>query len=900
MCRLAGRISARIRTDAGCTVLLCILVLVAHAPGLVLRLSPNPIYWVAGLTRSSQPGLTRGYPWIDPNAGFTVQALGSYSANQWLHGHVPWWNSYTGVGLPLAGEMQPASFFLPFILLLHFSSGVLLLKIVLQMVAGLATFALMRQLGVGRIAALSGSAIYELSGTFAWYSDSPILPTPFLPLLLFGVERAFAKARQKRSGGWLWIAIALAYSILAGFPETAYLDGLLVLAWALYRFATSPHEARWVFGRKVATGGVVGLLIAAPLVLAFLEYQSLSAIRHNGWNHLALPKICLASFLMPYIFGPLHAFDSANPSGQLANGLGNSGGYFGLTTLFLSTIALFSGRRLYGLRILLAVWIVVFAARSLGVVSAENLLSLIPPLDYVWVFHYSEPAWEMCGAVLAALAVDDWLRHGIKRWSVLAGAAVSLAVAAIALKLSLTVITELFHNAAHYSRWFNGSLIWAALGVAVTAVLLYRRPSRTAAGIFAVVLFIDTGVLFAIPELAGFRSAKLDLGVVAFLREHLALERMYTLGPFSPNYGAFFDVASINHNAVPVPKDWIQYIRQSLDPAVNPHLFTGFLPPPFSAREDALRTHVARFEATAVKYIVTPPGENPFVEHFVLTRSNGTNMPFPLESGERLTGEIPPPPLHRISTVGVVIGTYGGAATGSLEVKVCIASDCSSGAASLAHATDNQKFDIPLQRSLEVIKGSSLSYSFTHIDSPNAAKKHAVAIWIWPNAHAAPIHVPGDRSMSYSPEITLDQVEGSVPLQPVYRGQAADIYALPHPAPYFEAQGGPCVLSPDSRETLETSCKSPAMLLRRELYYPGWRVYVNGKREMIRAQSIFESIALPAGNSRVSFVYSPTNIGWGYAAMILGFLAICAQAVADQKERRRVAETANELVANAD
>ncbi|MGH9611013.1 MAG: hypothetical protein ACRD34_15215, partial [Bryobacteraceae bacterium] len=164
----------------------------------------------------------------------------------------------------------------------------------------------------------------------------------------------------------------------------------------------------------------------------------------------------------------------------------------------------------------------------------------------------------------------------------------------------------------------------------------------------------------------------------------------------------------------------------------------------------------------------------------------------------------------------------------------------------------------------------------------------------------APIDVPGHRVMSYSPEITLNQINGNAPPQPVYRGKAADIYELPHPAPYFEAKGGPCVLSPDSRKVLRASCKSPATLLRRELYYPGWRAYVNGKREPIRAQSIFQSIALPAGGSRVSFVYSPSHIGWAYAAMIAGLLAICAQAVADRRNRRRVNQRASELVATAD
>ncbi len=41
-----------------------------------------------------------------------------------LHGHLPWWNYYEGIGSPLVGEMQSAAFF-PLTLLFGLSSGLL-------------------------------------------------------------------------------------------------------------------------------------------------------------------------------------------------------------------------------------------------------------------------------------------------------------------------------------------------------------------------------------------------------------------------------------------------------------------------------------------------------------------------------------------------------------------------------------------------------------------------------------------------------------------------------------------------------------------------------------------------------------------------------------------------------
>ena len=67
------------------------------------------------------PGLSN----LDPNSGFTMQALGRVAAVSWLRGVVPWWNSYSGVGMPLAGEYQPAAFS-PLTLLLALPNGVAL------------------------------------------------------------------------------------------------------------------------------------------------------------------------------------------------------------------------------------------------------------------------------------------------------------------------------------------------------------------------------------------------------------------------------------------------------------------------------------------------------------------------------------------------------------------------------------------------------------------------------------------------------------------------------------------------------------------------------------------------------------------------------------------------------
>ncbi len=64
------------------------------------------------------------------------------------------------------------------------------------------------------------------------------------------------------------------------------------------------------------------------------------------------------------------------------------------------------------------------------------------------------------------------------------------------------------------------------------------------------------------------------------------------------------------------------------------------------------------------------------------------------------------------------------------------------------------------------------------------------------------------------------------------------------------------------RITLEVSLESPGILTVSELWYPGWRVYVNGHpAEMLRAYGLLRAVALPAGTWRVEWRFRPT-IAW--------------------------------------
>src|SRR6185436_6121853 len=116
------------REDLLPLAVIVLLSLVAALPRLLGAVIADPALYWGQLAIGFEGGWIRGVPYIDPNAGFTTQALGTRAALDWLAGSVPWWNPYSGVGLPLAAEYQAGAFF-PLTALLLLPSGTVWMQV---------------------------------------------------------------------------------------------------------------------------------------------------------------------------------------------------------------------------------------------------------------------------------------------------------------------------------------------------------------------------------------------------------------------------------------------------------------------------------------------------------------------------------------------------------------------------------------------------------------------------------------------------------------------------------------------------------------------------------------------------------------------------------------------------
>jgi hypothetical protein len=613
----------RIPADAWAMLAITAVVVLANGPSLLAFSSSNPLGYRSGLASSVTPGPLPGERAIDPNDGYVSQALGHRAALDWIHLQVPWWNPYEGTGAPLAGEMQSGAFFPPTLLTL-LPNGQLYEHVLLEILAGLCTYLLLRRLALGRWASAAGGIAFALNGTFAWLAHAPVNPVPFLPALLLGVELAFSATTAGRRGGWWLIAVSGAASFYAGFPETAFISALLGVAWFGWRCSCLSRERLWAFIRKGACAAGAGVLLSAPLLVASLDYVSEGSLGAHAGNLAGathLPLEALPQLVLPYVHGPIFAF--GDPKLTLTGIWGHVGGFLSTSLLLLALLGATSRRR-RGLRLLLLVWIALSLARIYGEPRPlDGVLGLVPGMSHVAFYRYGFPSVELAVIVLAAIGLDELASRAVSRLRLTASAGITLTVVAVA--------TFGARSLPHH-HYLALSLVWAATVVLALAVV--RR-----AWLAALIVAVDAIVLFGLPQASAPRAVAVDEAPVEFLQRHLGTSRFFTLGPLQPNYGSYYGLGSLNVNDVPVPTAFAAYVHGRLDAVVDPMVFVGNegggRPRSAPSPEQELLRNLPAYRAAGVAYVLTPAG------HPIRSRSFTPAFRSPTTRIYRLAGTTP-------------------------------------------------------------------------------------------------------------------------------------------------------------------------------------------------------------------------------------------------------------------
>jgi hypothetical protein len=592
-------------------ILIIFVVLVANFLYLSGAFKSNPTLQYAGVASFTHVGILNGQPTIDPNNAFTTQALGHTAARDILHGKLPWWSYDEQAGAPLAGEMQSASLFLPFNLLLALAGGVLFFHITLQFIAGIATYYLLKKLHFKEPIAITGAALFALNGTFAWLTNAAFNPIAFLPVMLLGVEILFQNYKKRKHMGIILIAIGLAYSLYAGFPEVAFLDCFLVGVWSLARIFQIRNDDWQKFTLKIVVGLICGLAIAAPILIAFKDYLPYADVGiHSGpVTNYSLPFKSLPALLFPYSYGPIFSLNGFDPSGVLSNFWDNVGGYLSLSIVFLAIIGVIKERRNRILVYFLSGWSVIVGARIYGFPGLSRVISIIPGMSSVAFYRYSQPSLELAVIVLAMFGLNEIITRKVERKLIVK---VSLAMAAIVVCLMLIAFKEehKLYLAPHHHLWLAASVFWGIACLLAIILTITTKLKKWAKVLIPVILLVDAIAMFIIPQLSAPRHVTVDTKPIMFLQKNLGNQRFFGLGTILPNYGSYYNTASVNTNDLPIAKQWSKYVLSSLDP--NTDTISGFTgqnqaTPTGISPEQAFFMYFKGYEQVGVKYVVIHP-----------------------------------------------------------------------------------------------------------------------------------------------------------------------------------------------------------------------------------------------------------------------------------------------------
>lgn len=884
-------------------VILLVFVPILANIGLLTGIShcdPETIFSGLGVGVNSN-GIPGAACFVDPAVAYITQPLGFLSAEDWLHGIVPWWNPYSGVGMPLAAEMQNESFFLPFVLLLHFHSGWLLQRLVFQILSGFFTYAFLLELPLAPTAALFGGLLYSLNGAFI-LTPGAVTGTIFcLPLLMLGVEKARSATVNSTGPGWSLVTLALALSIYAGFPEMAFFNGLLASAWILLRLLQMPGNFRRRFLGKIIIGGLTGMALTAPLTIPFAEYLSVGSIAAHArlFAVAVLPAAAAPIQLLPLFYGAL-AIPQASQWQVMTFGdmWVRFGGWFGCSPLLLAIYALMPPvRRQRVERYFFALFVLVWELRYFGAPGARALFNLIPGMANADAIRFSTVSVMFAMFSLAASGFNDAACVGdieprrLYKSLILFGASFCLAVSP-----ALSILQLWFHAypALKYYAAFYFCATMATFALLVYAVRI-RRRLRLAGGM----IIAGSVAVFLLPQFHGTLTGSLNERGIAKLQSFIGFSRFYTTGPFGPNFPAMHQIASINYSQLPAPKVWSDYIDTYLFPDANLVDFTGHE----QGQDWALIVNFANYAPVGVKYIVSPPSEDPFqwqASPFTVTAAPGFSS---LIAGSEISGKIrfPNLPAARITSVSMAIGTYFGQSTGVLQAELCAHGKCAFGEGEVSNIPDHSRLIISLDRTLNLSAGDFLTFTLIH------PYGRWVAIWLnsdplEPGGVATSVTAlpNGASELAFSDSLSFANNTGegghityvssmidpgkSPLVKQVFHDDSMTIYELPNPAPYAELSDKSCSLIVLTRQKMISQCAHPTALIRRELYFSGWWATVNGSsRKITKVKGIFQEVAVPAGRSEIQFFYSPPYTGEACAVAMIAFLFWVATILAGSK-----------------
>jgi hypothetical protein len=435
--------------------------------------------------------LTDQYTWLDtPDLAYQVLPWFQFEAGEWHRGHFPSWDPYHWAGQPLVAQAQPGAVYpLNWILFsLPLRNGWIRESflhwyyLLLHALAALFFYALARDLGRSRAAAVIAACIFAFTG-FVGTNDWPQMLNGAIwaPLVLLFVLRAFRGIRPIASGGLAGLFLGISW--LSGHHQIPIFLTLTIAGVWLWSIFES-GRIQWIMLQAASACGLVMLLVSAMQTLPALEYGRIS----RRWVGLAegIPW----NQKIPYFIHTQFSFTPDSLLGIVLPGIHrHTDAFMGTIAVSLAVLGLWTAIRHPAVKIAAAISLGGLLLALGGLSLLDGILyALVPMVEKARSPSMAAFIFNFGFSILCCYGIDQLRSHTHVKKIALALGCFGAFVLLIGITLELAG-----------KQMVNDRALVSGFLALLCSALLFSAPNlsrRALTGILAVLVFTEIGLVF--------------------------------------------------------------------------------------------------------------------------------------------------------------------------------------------------------------------------------------------------------------------------------------------------------------------------------------------------------------------------------------------------------------------
>jgi len=792
-------------------------------------------------------------------------------------GSLPLWNPYEGLGMPLLANpnsevLNPLKIPLNLFPSAYLQDIFYLLRLLM---IGVFTAFFLREFGLSLISSIAGGAGFMLSGyTIWWINLHPLSSLAYIPGVFYFYEKALNKKSQRYTAFTFMAALLLAFAIFGGKIPVVLMGVLLLSLYSAYlsikRHSFQPLK---LFLLIILSGFALSSVLLIPFFELFENASIIAKSVRSGASSHTIPFKSSITLWQPLFLGLKNYFYNSwikwHPPVMMP--------YIGIIMLLLN-IYLFLKKNLLKKVLPFVIFSTLIFLKVYGILP-ENIFIGIPFLESINFLKYNG-MFYFCLAIAGATSLESLKQDNDNKF-ILAILFVSLIIAGYYLLLFNDYINS---NAKKFQLIFGVTEVFICIIMLFSLLMIKSKKGKELSFLITLLMIIELFVYMPKKHpirTEPFKENKL-INILKNDKPYRMIADGLTIPPLTSNAVGLFDIRGID---VLIPRDYYNAFQNKISFSV-----------PYTNNPDIVVSATSKFiDLVGVKYIITKEKIdfsnlknrlynnltglrtikffNSMKKHWI---KGGSTLEYFEKQGEKRFSLIFPGKFNFTSFVfiespflftGLTVDKY------SSSVKLNIA-----GKVFKIHIIDkiwNDQFF-----SLKDFSGKLVKISLYSKGNPeNKVVLGGFGFTMGKEAEKKWLDDKYKKHLKESSKIVLyDNINGVF----IYKNKNVmprafvinDLNVLNNLEEQLNLKKyKKAVITKYKPNKVEIKTKGKGgLLILTDIYYPGWKVKVNGKRtELIKVSGLLRGIVISEGYNNIIFYYRPYSV---YIGVIITFLSI--------------------------